>query len=88
MKKNLKKDLFQLYQILKIKEIRKRKFPFNFPENVIELFSFLPELKKEYGSYSACAIKKLLPVMRCGKYWDEGEIAEEIKIELSKSKNA
>ncbi len=35
----------------------------------IEAFCKLAELKKEYGSYSACAIEKLLPLMRCGKYW-------------------
>ncbi len=48
-------------------------------EKAIELFTKLSELKKEYGSYSACAIKKLLPVMRCGKYWNEQEILETIK---------
>lgn len=42
----------------------------------IELFTKLSELKKEYGSYSACAIKKLLPVMRCGKYWKGQEVLE------------
>ncbi|TAN00983.1 MAG: hypothetical protein EPN39_03305 [Chitinophagaceae bacterium] len=46
----------------------------------IELFTKLSELKKEYGSYSACAIKKMLSVMRCGKkYWHEQEINETIK---------
>lgn len=39
-------------------------------DKLIELFCKLPELKKEYGSYSAMAIKKMLPVMRCGKYWE------------------
>ena len=45
-------------------------------QNTIEVFCNLSELKKEYGSYSACAIKKLLPVMRCGKYWVENEISD------------
>ncbi|MDZ4795519.1 MAG: HNH endonuclease domain-containing protein, partial [Bacteroidota bacterium] len=48
-------------------------------EKVIELFTKLSELKKEYGSYSACAIKKLLSVMRCGKYWNEHEIPDSAK---------
>lgn len=46
---------------------------------VIEAFCKLSELKKEYGSYSACAIKKLLPVMRCGEYWKEQDISETTK---------
>lgn len=46
-------------------------------QTVIEVFCKLSELKKEYGSYSACAIKKLLPVMRSGKYWKAQEISKE-----------
>lgn len=30
--------------------------------------------EKEYGSYSEKAIKKLLPLMRCGKYWNADNI--------------
>jgi len=59
------------------------------PENenknkAIEAFEKLSELKKEYGSYSACAIKKLLPVMRCGKYWNEKEMTDQIKANANK----
>ena len=32
-------------------------------------FQKFPPFKKEYGAYSAKAIKKLLPIMRMGKYW-------------------
>ncbi len=46
---------------------------------VIQLFCKLPELKKEYGSYSAMAIKKMLPIMRCGRYWKETDILENLK---------
>ena len=45
-------------------------------DKVIEAYCKLSELKKEYGSFSACAIKKLLSVMRCGNYWNEKEIAQ------------
>ncbi|HQV44120.1 MAG: hypothetical protein KBB58_06710 [Ferruginibacter sp.] len=48
-------------------------------EKVIELFTKLSELKKEYGSFSTCAIKKMLPVMRCEKYWNEQDITPTIK---------
>lgn len=48
-------------------------------QNAVEAFCKLSELKKEYGSFSACAIKKMLPVMRCGKYWSEENIPDVIK---------
>lgn len=41
------------------------------PDEFVVQFSKFPPFKKEYGSYSAKAIKKLLPLMRMGKYWDE-----------------
>jgi len=47
-------------------------------DRLIELFCKLPEVKKEYGSYSAMAIKQMLPVMRCGKYWKEEDISQAI----------
>lgn len=37
----------------------------------VEAFKNTPPFKKEYGSYSAKAIKKLLPLMRMGKCWSE-----------------
>ena len=40
----------------------------------VEEFSKFPTIKKEYGSYSAKAIKKLLSLMRAGKYWSESAI--------------
>jgi len=36
----------------------------------VENFKKLPPFKSEYGSFSEKAIKKLLPLMRLGKYWD------------------
>ena len=41
--------------------------------NFIEAFKKFPPFKKEYGSYSEKAIKKLLPLMRLGKYWNEDD---------------
>ncbi|MEZ5023612.1 MAG: hypothetical protein R2728_10215 [Chitinophagales bacterium] len=38
-----------------------------------------PPFKSEYGAYSAKAIKKLLPLMRRGKYWKEENISNEVK---------
>lgn len=43
-------------------------------EDFIEQFKKFPPYKNEYGSYSAKAIKKLLPLMRMGRYWNEDNI--------------
>ncbi len=38
-------------------------------EGFVEVFCKIKPFKKEYGSYSEKAIKKLLPLIRMGKYW-------------------
>ena len=43
----------------------------------VEVFSKVKPFNKEYGSYSEKAIKKLLPLMRVGKYWSKDTIHEE-----------
>lgn len=43
-------------------------------DDFVEVFSKIKPFKKDYGSYSEKAIKKLLPLMRMGKYWDENAI--------------
>lgn len=35
----------------------------------VDTFQQIPPFKKDYSSYSAKAIKRLLPLMRMGKYW-------------------
>ena len=45
-----------------------------FNENFAEILSKTKPFKKDYGSYSEKAIKKMLPLMRMGNYWDEGSI--------------
>ncbi len=42
---------------------------FNLPLEVAKAIANLPPIKKEYGAYSALAIRKMLVVMREGKYW-------------------
>lgn len=42
---------------------------FQLPIAIAQAISKLPPLKKEYGAYSALAIRKMLTVMREGKYW-------------------
>lgn len=47
---------------------------FDLPEPVIKHISKLPEFKSQYASLSAKAINKILPLMRCGKYWNEQDV--------------
>ena len=54
---------------------------------VVEMLSSFSTYKNEYGTYSEKAIKKLLPFMRLGKYWNQEDVekaktAEEIKPEV------
>jgi len=44
-----------------------------------KVFSNLQPYKNEYGAYSAKAIKKLLPLMRMGNYWNEENIDSKTK---------
>ena len=53
-------------------------------ENFVEVFLQTPPFKKDYGSYSAKAIKKLLPLMRMGKYWNENEIDAQTRNRINK----
>ena len=46
----------------------------NLGNRFVEVFQKFPPFQKEYGAYSAKAIKKLLPLMRMGKYWKKEDI--------------
>ena len=49
----------------------------------VENFKKMPPYSSDYGAYSEKAIKKLLPVIRIGKYWDENSIQKEVKERIS-----
>ena len=57
-----------------VKALRKFAETYTLNESFVETFQKFPPFKKEYGAYSAKAIKKLLPLMRMGKYWSETAI--------------
>ena len=42
----------------------------NLGDNFAEIFCKMKPYRKEYGSYSEKAIRKLLPLIRIGKYWN------------------
>lgn len=50
----------------------------------VDTFKKLPPFKKEYGAYSAKAIKKLLSLMRMGKYWDVANMDDKTKERIDK----
>lgn len=67
-----------LYSVTDKIEITKANTTFakrhNLPDEFIANFSKLKPYKKDYGSFSEKAIKKLLPLMRFGSNWNENSI--------------
>src|SRR5690606_12701810 len=64
-----------LYSVTEKEEYEKalRKFATKYgldEKDFVESFRKFPPFKKEYGAFSEKAIKKLLPLMRAGKYWN------------------
>ena len=53
------------------------------PKEFVENFRKFIPFKKEFGAYSAKAIKKLLPLMRRGKYWSVESISIETKSRIT-----
>ena len=56
----------------------------NRPDLFAEVFAKVKPFKKDYGSYSEKAIKKLLPLMRMGKYWSVDAIYSKTKERIEK----
>ncbi|MBR3567887.1 MAG: type II CRISPR RNA-guided endonuclease Cas9 [Salinivirgaceae bacterium] len=54
------------------------------PESFAEVFAKIKPFAKDYGSYSEKAIKKLLPLMRIGKYWSIDAIDTKTKERIEK----
>lgn len=50
----------------------------------VDVFAKIKPFKKEYGSYSEKVIKKLLPLMRVGKYWSVDSIDSKTKDRIDK----
>lgn len=66
------------------KALKKFAEKYDLPESFAEVFSKIKPFKKDYGSYSEKAIKKLLPLMRMGKYWDENTIDAKTRERIDK----
>jgi CRISPR-associated endonuclease Csn1 len=67
------------------KALKKFANKYNLDEtSFVENFRKFPPFKSEYGSYSEKAIKKLLPLMRLGKYWNWETIDKKTKERIDK----
>lgn len=53
-------------------------------EGFSEVFIKMPPFEKNYASYSLKAIKKLLPLMRMGRYWNQDAIDCNTKMRIEK----
>ena len=77
-----------LYSVSDKEELRKALASFaekqKLGEKFVDVFLKTPPFEKDYGSYSAKAIKKLLPLMRMGKYWKENEIDGQTRSRIDK----
>lgn len=54
------------------------------PEKFVEVFAKIKPFEKDYGAYSEKAIKKLLPLMRMGKFWNASNIDSKTKERIDK----
>ena len=66
------------------KALKKFAAKHNLPEAFAEVFAKIKPFKKDYGSYSEKAIKKLLSLMRVRKYWNYEAIDTNTKDRIQK----
>lgn len=75
-----------LYSVEDKDELRKALEKFasdnNLEHGFTDALADMEPFKKEYGAYSAKAIKKLLPLMRMGKHWDYDAIDENTRTRI------
>ncbi len=64
--------------------LKNPKIKFGFSDETIKTLTSIPEVPKQYASLSTKAIKKLLPLMRCGKYWNWENITIENQLKIQK----
>jgi CRISPR-associated endonuclease Csn1 len=64
--------------------LKNPKIKFGFSDDTIKALTSIPEVPKQYASLSTKAIKKLLPLMRCGKYWNWENITTENQLKIQR----
>lgn len=80
-----------LYSVSDKEELRKSLETFakrfGLDDAFVQTFCKFPAFSSDYGSYSCKAIKKLLPLMRCGSYWSEEAIDPATRTRIEKLLN-
>lgn len=66
------------------KALKKFASAYNLGSDFIDSFKSFPRFEREYGSYSSKALKKLLPLMRLGKFWKEEFLTQTTKERIEK----
>lgn len=66
------------------KALKKYAVKYDLPDKFVEIFKKHPPLKKDYGAFSEKAIKKLLTLMRFGKWWNEENFNPKVKERIGK----
>ncbi len=61
---------------------------FLFEDDLAKHFAKIPEFKSEFAAYSQKAINKLLPLIRCGDYWNAENIDTHTLARIDKIMNA
>lgn len=52
-------------------------------DTFVKAFKGMKTIDKDYGAYSEKAIKKMLPLMRCGKYWSADAIDSQTQTRIN-----
>lgn len=72
-----------LYSVTDKHEIEKALHTFarkyGLPSEFVDAFKKFPPFKNDYGAYSEKALKKLLPLIRIGKYWNYENIHQQTR---------
>lgn len=73
-----------LYSVTERGELERALQKWNMGEEFVQAFLRVKPFESSYGAYSEKAIKKFLPIMRCGKYWKAEEVCEEVRLRLER----
>jgi len=77
-------DKKEIERALKIEEKYKNDIVFGLPFEIRKEFARIKPFANDYGAFSEKAIKKLLPLIRMGKYWSVNDIDDNTKDRIEK----
>lgn len=59
----------------------------NLDSSFQDIFKKAPVFERDYGAYSEKALRKILPLMRCGNHWSESDIDDKTRDRIEKLLN-